>query len=113
MTNTDIDILAQNIVQVLCEDNRALQRISRCIADAITESNNTKLPDKISKNMAYKHFGRKYVDEWVRFGLITVEERGNRLLLETKRLRELDRIYQIPNLYEKEKNKYAERLIAR
>lgn len=111
MTNTDLQILASKIVEELTLNQRALKRVTDLLADSITEKAKKELPEKISKNIAYKHFGRKYVDEWVSFGLIEVEERGNRLLLLTKRLKELDRLYQFPNLYEREKEKYLQNLI--
>lgn len=111
MTTTEIEILANKIVEALSTNQRALKRITDLLAESITEKAKEDLPEKLSKNIAYKHFGRKYVDEWVSFGLIEVEERGNRLLLLTKRLKELDRLYQFPNLYEREKEKYLQNLI--
>lgn len=112
MTTIEIDILAQKLVTELANNDRALSRLSDFLAKAILVSDKNKLPDFISKNVAYKNFGRKSVDEWILLNLIEQKGLRNRIMLNTYRLRELEQICKTPDIYEKEKLKYIKQLIA-
>ena len=94
MSAYEYKIAASEIWQNMKSDDAFIEKVAGLIATKMQDMQ--KIGKYISKNTAYKRYGRKKIDEWLALELVGYRNNGKSHLFEFKALEELS------NLSEKE-----------
>ncbi|MDD6211282.1 MAG: hypothetical protein PUB21_11840 [Bacteroidales bacterium] len=107
MNALESKIAASEICKYMISDNEFVEKFANVLASKMKDME--EIGKYISKNKAYKIFGRTQVDRWLYLGLIDYINNGKYHLIEYKALEELSNLSE--QEYERRKSKALNEMV--